>query len=384
MEINSVKDAFDRVTKKRKLSSSRSQEITEQIGAEIEAALSTMQSIDEAFNSHGLMLGELKAKLKEITPLSWIVAAEKEVNVALSKYLTLVEKSFNSCISKAYRDVEFDVHTVNHIIASHFCREGQFDTGDCFVNEARESEAEAAKSSFFEMYQILDSMKSRNLEPALKWVANKREELKQNGSDIEFKLQRLQFLEILQNRGRDEALKYAKTHLAPLATSHMVESQKLMGCLLWSGRLDKSPYLELLSPVHWDNLSEEFTRHFCKLIGQSYGSPLSVTIAAGLQALPTLLKLANVMALKKQEWESVKHLPVPMDLDREFQFHSVFVCPVSREQASEENPAMLLSCGHVLCRQSITKLAKYNSPRPFKCPYCPLLIEGNQCRQLYF
>lgn len=48
-----------------------------------------------------------------------------------------------------------------------------------------------------------------------------------------------------------------------------------------------------------------------------------------------LLKMVNVMAGKKQEWISMKQLPVPVDLDREFQFHSFFVCSVTREQATE-------------------------------------------------
>ena len=40
-----------------------------------------------------------------------------------------------------------------------------------------------------------------------------------------------------------------------------------------------------------------------------------------------------------------------VELGPEFQFHSVFICPVSREQASRNNPPMLLQCGHVLCEQ---------------------------------
>ncbi|THF99299.1 hypothetical protein TEA_008290 [Camellia sinensis var. sinensis] len=128
----------------------------------------------------------------------------------------------------------------------------------------------------------------------------------------------------------------------------MTEVQKLMACLLWAGRLDTSPYSELLSSSHWDKLAEELTRQFCNILGQSCKSPLNVTIAAGVQGLPTLLKLMNVMTGKKQEWQSMKQLPVPVDLDREFQFHSIFVCPVSRDQANEKNPPMLLSCGHVL------------------------------------
>ncbi|KAL5079346.1 hypothetical protein RYX36_007767, partial [Vicia faba] len=51
---------------------------------------------------------------------------------------------------------------------------------------------------------------------------------------------------------------------------------------------------------------------------------------------------------KKQEWQTTNQLPVPIEMDEEFQFHSIFVCPVSKEQASEDNPPMLMSCGHVL------------------------------------
>ncbi|CAI9763581.1 unnamed protein product [Fraxinus pennsylvanica] len=355
-----------------------------QIVQEIEQALSRQSGHDSATQSnHEFILSELKAKLKEIAPLSKLEGTQRELNSALSKYPKLLEKSFNPDISKAYRNIDFDIHTVNQIIADHFYREGQFILGDCFVDESREPEAAAKKSPFLEMYQILEAMRSQNLEPALQWAATNQEKLEQNGSDIELKLHRLQFVEILQKRSLDEALKYARAFLAPFAASHIAEIQKLMACLLWAGRLDSSPYAELLSPMNWDKLAEELTQQFCHLIGQSYESPLSVTIAAGVQGLPTLLKLMNVMTGKKKEWQSMKQLPVPVDLDTEFQFHSIFVCPVSRDQASEENPPMLLSCGHVLCKQSITKLSKNNSTRPFKCPYCPSEVEAGRCRQLY-
>ncbi|KAM3286045.1 protein RMD5 [Capsicum chacoense] len=386
MELSTIKDAFDRVTKKQKVASSKSQEVIEQIGHEIEQALLKIQSINDtaSLSEHKVILSELKAKLKEVAPLSQLEGTQKELNVALSKYPKLLEKSLNPDISKAYRNVGSDIHTVNQIIASHFYREGHFDLGDCFVNEARESEAADQKSPFLQMYQILEATRSRNLDPAVSWATTNSEKLKLSGSDIEMKLHRQQFIEILQNKGRDEALGYARTNFPPFATKYLAEIQRLMACLLWAGKLDSSPYSDLLSPCHWDKLAEELARQFCNLMGQSYESPLSATIAAGVQGLPTLLKLMNVMTGKKQEWLSMKQLPVPIDLDREFQFHSIFVCPVSRDQATEENPPMLMSCGHVLCKQSITKLSKNNNTRPFKCPYCPTEVEVGQCKQLFF
>ncbi|KAK9284989.1 hypothetical protein L1049_024171 [Liquidambar formosana] len=384
MELNTIKDAFDRVAKKQKMSSSKTEEVIEQISQEIEQALAKIQSLDDPASqlNQKSILAELNTKLKEIAPLGQLEGTQKDLNIALSKYPKLLEKSFNPDISKAYRNVDFDTHTVNQIIASHFYQQGLFDISDCFLSEAKEPDAADMKSLFLEMYQILSAMKTRNLEPALKWAVTNHDKLKENGSDLELKLHRLQFVEILQKGSRDEALKYARTFLAPFASNHMAEIQKLMACLLWTGKLDCSPYSEFLSPAHWDKLTEELTRQFCNFLGQSYESPLSVTIAAGVQGLPPLLKLMNVMAGKKQEWQSMEQLSVPVDLDREFQFHSIFVCPVSREQATEENPPMLMLCGHVLCKQSITKMSK-NSTRSFKCPYCPSDIVATQCRQLY-
>lgn len=382
MEVNSVKDAFDRVAKKQKVSTSKSQEAIQQINQEIEQALSLIQSTTNA--DHTSILAQLKTKLKEMAPLGQLEGTQKELNLAFSKYTKALEKQFNPDISKSYRNVDFDFHTVNQIIASHLYREGLFDIGDCFVNESNEESVIERKTHFLEMYQILEAMKARDLGPALKWATANHNKLQQSGSHIELKLHRLQFMEILQNGRRDEALKYARTYFSPFADQHLPEIQKLMACLLWAGKLESSPYSELLSPTHWAKLAQELAQQFCNLMGESYQSPLSVTIAAGVQGLPTLLKLMNVMNGKKQEWQSMKQLPVPVDLDQDFQFHSIFVCPVSRDQASEDNPPMLMSCGHVLCKQSITKLSKNNSTRPFKCPYCPTEVEVGQCRQLYF
>lgn len=385
MELSNVKDAFDRVAKKQKLSYSKSQEVIDQVGLEIEQTLTKVQSVDDSSFPIDLksIFAELKVKLNAIGPQSQLEGPQKELNSNLSKYLKLLEKLFNPDISKAYRNVDFDYHILNQIIASHLYRQGLFDLGDCLVNEAGEPEASALRSQFLEMYQILEAVKIKNIQPALNWVSANREDLKQNATNLELKLHRLQFVEILQKKGRADALVYARTYLAPFASIHLDEIQKLMGSLLWAGKLERSPYAELLIPTHWDKMTEELTRQFCSLLGQSYQSPLTVAIAAGVEGLPTLLKLANVMAAKKQEWQAMKQLPVPLELGKEFQFHSIFVCPVSREQGSEENPPMLMPCLHVLCKQSIMKLSK-SGTRQFKCPYCPAEALVAQCRQLYF
>lgn len=38
--------------------------------------------------------------------------------------------------------------------------------------------------------------------------------------------------------------------------------------------------------------------------------------------------------------------------------HSVFACPILRQQGSEQNPPMRLLCGHVISKDALTKLCQ--------------------------
>ncbi|CAN0920987.1 Protein RMD5 homolog [Linum grandiflorum] len=387
MDISTTKDSFNHVVKKRKFSLSKSLELVDQVSIEIESALEQILSVDNLIppEDQKAILMQLKHRLDTVSPVTLIEGPQKEVIVSLCKYPRLLEKSFNPDISKAYRSVEFDFNIINQVIATHFYQKGLFDLGDCLLSEAG-VEATSLKSQFVELQKMCDAIRVRNVEPALTWVSNNLEKLRQIGSKLELKLHSSQFMEILKGGTRADtlcALNYAKTHLSPLAGVYLKEFQKITVCVLWSGKLERYPYseFEFLSPTYWEDLADEFSRDYYKLVGHCYRDPLAAAIAAGIEGLPTLLKLANVMSAKNREWQELKQLPVPVELSKDFQFHSIFVCPVSREQSSDENPPMMMPCLHVLCKKSIMKLSK-SSSRPFKCPYCPAEATVALCRQL--
>ncbi len=186
----------------------------------------------------------------------------------------------------------------------------------------------------------------------------------------------------------------------------MAEIQHLMGCMLYFNvpALAETKYRDLLSPCAWDVVAAEFTRQACSLMGQACESPLAVAVAAGTAALPPLFKLAAVMERNAQDLRTCEQLPVELELGEEFVFHSIFACPVSRDQSTPDNPPMLLPCNHMLCEQSVLKIAK-NRNRVFKwvqegetacrqieltsmamrrCPYCPVEARADNLRQLVF
>ncbi|GBG27047.1 Protein RMD5-like A [Hondaea fermentalgiana] len=81
-------------------------------------------------------------------------------------------------------------------------------------------------------------------------------------------------------------------------------------------------------------------------------------------------------------WADLEQLPVNVDLDTRYDFHSVIICPVSKEQTSKDNEPMLLSCGHVIAKASMKCIIKPGAGR-LKCPTCQVDQSAYSAMRLY-
>lgn len=185
--------------------------------------------------------------------------------------------------------------------------------------------------------------------------------------------------------------------------SFSTDIQQLMGCLLWLGKLDQSPYKTLLQLPTLPETIWEFTQVFCTLMGLNAESALQtwyvfeprftfVSLTVGYLTIPKQLKAHQVIASKNMQFTPVTteaslacvtlFQVEDEELGKEFKFHSVFACPVSKEQSTADNPPMLMNCGHVLCKASVVRLAR--GGHRFKCPYCPQEVYPNKAIQIFF
>lgn len=235
------------------------------------------------------------------------------------------------------------------------------------------------------MFNIYESIRNKNLLPALSWAEKSHDKLLAKGSSLFFRLHHLQFVTHLLKREREQALKYAKANFGPFASTHLrglpdsfvvvvssncsstslffhdpLEIQRLMSCFLYINNLAQSPYADLVAPSQWLDVQQLFTRDCCSLMGLSQESALYISVTVGTVALPTLTKVSKMMQSMKAEWSQQNELPVEIPLNPEYHYHSVFVCPVAKEQVSEQNPAVFLPCGHVICQESLSKIVKGN------------------------
>ena len=287
----------------------------------------------------------------------------------------------------------------------HLLREGQFSISSQFLKDAQSKDqrpdigtsvtdstqdealgvdplkSEDLRKAFANMYYILHELReNHNLLPAIEWARENGDKLELRGSNLEFELGQLQFVNLFTGgfnpsqesiaTGRYKALSYARDNFSHFQSRYLTSISKLASSMAFSPNLASSPYrLIFLSPTTWTHISSAFTKEFCSLLGLSAESPLYVAATAGAIALPTLLKLQTIMKDKRAEWTTAQELPVEIPLPREYLFHSIFVCPVSKEQTTDENPPMMMPCGHVVAKETLARMAKGSR---FKCPYCPV------------
>lgn len=301
-----------------------------------------------------------------------------------------IDKNFESNFASVSNEVLYDDPEksviLNQAIVEHFLRQGMLEIADQLIQEADLQIPDEKKNPFTELNMILDALKRKDLAPALEWASRNREKLYAQNSSVEFKLHRLQFIEyLLQGKSKQsDLIRYAREKLNPIAHRYEREVQSLMGSLLYlKSGLQNTAYQHFLDGSNWGEICDVFTRDACSLLGLSVESPLAVSFDAGTVALPALLNIKQVMQQRQvtNVWSSKDELPIEIDLGRKAHFHSIFACPILRQQSSDHNPPMRLVCGHVISRDALMKLANGSK---LKCPYCPLEQNPNDARQIIF
>ncbi|KAB8233699.1 hypothetical protein ETB97_006508 [Aspergillus alliaceus] len=387
----------------------------------VQATIDLLQSARDAIASDPSQAPLTLAKLQNSVKSSFdsINDGLKEMHSSLNKYSKSLDKLFKDrpLPSTEHDALSSQEHLINRAIAMHLLREGQFSVAATFLSEMAEKKAmdsqqqadtsasenaatlldidevpsNEVRKQFATMYFILHEMKeNNNLLPAIQWSRDNSDALEARGSNLEFELCRLQFVWLFHGgpdqqgpipTGRQVALEYARCEFQSFLPRYLREVQQLMGAMAFCPNLQDSPYRSIFNnPSAWEDVAHSFTREFCSLLGLSADSPLYVAATAGAIALPTLLKLQTIMKAKRTEWTTENELPVEIPLPPSYLFHSIFVCPVSKEQTTDDNPPMMMPCGHVIAEESLKRLCKGSR---FKCPYCPSESHPREARKVF-
>lgn len=365
------------------------------------------REISEAGGEEGtispLQAALVKQAASKVTDCVTKIATDhRELHSSVSKVGKAVDRNFVADFDSTAREEVFSgaskERLLSEVILQHFYRQGQLEISHSLAKEAGIQESPEHRQPFLEVNRILDAIRARDLGPALEWARQNRDALNRRGtmllfsqsgvlqkSSLELKLHKLKFVELLRAGNKLAAINYAKEHFPAFVEGQEKEVSGLMCAVIYAGPgLAESPYGHLLDPSHWTEIGDLFLRDACALLGLSVESPLAVAVNAGCVALPALLNIKQVMQQRQVPgvWNSDKEeLPIEIDLGQECRFHSVFACPILRQQVSDSNPPMRLTCGHVISRDALAKLSQSHK---LKCPYCPVEQNPADARQIFF
>lgn len=327
---------------------------------------------------------ELEKKVGEL------MSIQKERYMILHRYGRVLDKQFKMDLSfiKIQENFPGEIQELYRLIAMHWIRHAELTLAETFIKETHLDISQHILDAFQHLYQILHALKNQEFNTAIEWALSKREQLEQRGSNLEFNLHKLQFISIFTRSDPNHiqtAIDYARTHFPPFAHKHLQEIKRLMCLFCYASDISLSPYHQMYAHEYLQSsIQTSFNREYCSLIGFSPDSPLQTVSIAGSLAIPTLLKMSTIMKEKKTEWTSQNELPVEISLPNKYQFHSIFTCPISKEQTTESNPPLMIPCGHVISKKSIERLSKDNPANKFKCPYCPKETTSQEVILLHF
>ncbi|TXT13372.1 hypothetical protein VHUM_00739 [Vanrija humicola] len=327
-----------------------------------------------------------------ITELQAAVAkSKKEVEKGLKVWYSQlgnlgknIEKAFPpnlAALSSAYDDPPLFSEpeaqdALDRVVLDSLGRRGLWDAVAAFEEETGLTYDPEKRRLSVELHRIVSEIESGDLASAIAWADENKAFLAggPHPSDLPFSLHRAVFLSY---RDPQKALQYARDHLFDYFPKQPVLAL-VTSCLYVEGA--ESPYANEAKP-----LAAMFRTDYCRLHGWAREDPLEVVVDLGSRggALNSIEKARKVMGDRLGNVRTWHELPMEVPLPNGRQYHSVFVCPVSKEQTTEANPPKMLQCGHVIAQDSFNRMLAKGA-RPVKCPYCPQETTAQQAQRLYF
>lgn len=282
-----------------------------------------------------------------------------------------------------------NTNLLNQAIVEHLLRHGAIDVAKELIRESNLTLKDEHFQYFVDVDKILNSLRNKDTKPALAWAIKNQSKLRNIKSSLEFRLHRLNIIELLKQgiSQQNNIIHYAREYLSVFGHEFPEEVQYLMGSMAYlSYGIDASPYKSILEPINYEEVEQIFMSDACALLGCSRRSPIAIAIDGGAIALPPLINMNQMMVKQgiQHVYRLKDELPIEIDLGPKLHFHSIFSCPILKQQATDNNPPMRLVCGHVISREAVHKIYSQTQTGKLKCPLCPMEMRQSDPKRVHF
>ena len=399
INFQSLNTGIDRIFKRQKLCKKK---INDGIGQIIHEIDSTITKLDTQIeqnqngspkNSTKMLeenLEEMGTSILKSKPLIQSQEAHKEFFAYQSKLGKDLDKNFNKSSNSSIFGYDLDHKAQKEGISEYLISEGYFSVDkllreECNLSTREQSDIIMALRK--EINDLLIGLENDDITGIISWAESHTEELQKIDSDLLFQAYRYYFQRLVKQGKIEEAINLSREKLAADNNyQNCEEISKLMTSIVYMDDLDNSPYSELYdNEMTTFELKKILERDSKRIVGLPAENPLQTVFRAGVLTQPQFMKVKDIINKKDENGKgNDMEIPYAAELDKSFNYHSMIVCPISKEVCSPDNSAMMLKCGHIVSEQSIKKMLISRNKKKFKCPTCPNEQSISQVRKIIY
>ncbi|XP_038649260.1 E3 ubiquitin-protein transferase MAEA isoform X1 [Scyliorhinus canicula] len=201
-------------------------------------------------------------------------------------------------------------------------------------------------------------------------------------SCLEFSLRIQEFIELIRQNKRLEAVRHARRHFSQAEGGQLDEVRQVMGMLAFPSDTHISPYKDLLDPARWKMLIQQFRYDNYRLHQLGNSSVFTITLQAGLSAIKTPQCYKEDGTSKNPDCpvcsKSLNKLAQPLPMAH--CANSRLVCKISGEVMNENNPPMMLPNGYVYGYNSLLSIRQDDK---IICPRTKEVYNFSQAEKVY-
>ncbi|XP_052752827.1 E3 ubiquitin-protein transferase MAEA [Galleria mellonella] len=268
---------------------------------------------------------------------------------------------------------------LDRMLVDYFLRNGYYDSANKLA-DARSLRDLTNVDIYAAAAEVEAELRQQRTARCLQWCADNKSKLRKLNSNMEFKIRIQEFIELVREDKRLEAVRYAKKHFSTYEEGQLQDIQHCMGMLAFPKDTEVEPYRSLLSAQRWAALVRQFRWEHARLLHPQRLPALPVALQLGLAALNTPQCYNDATKVS-----ACPACQPPLDaLARELPHahcsHSRLVCRITNLPLNEHNQPMVLPNGQVYGEKAIKEMVKLGS---IVCPKTKEVFSMKSIEKVY-
>lgn len=246
---------------------------------------------------------------------------------------------------------------MDRMVVEHLLRQGHYKTAELLAS--RTSIRNLTNLDIFQTSrEVEEDLANHKTSKCTLWCNDNKSKLRKINSKIEFQLRIQEFIELVREDKRKEAVKHARKYFQVFEKDHLKEICQVMALLAFQPDTQLEPYKPLFDPIRWDNLILSFRNENYRLYQLSNQSLLSVTLQTGLSALKTPQCYSSGSKNFNCPVCQIDFNVIANNLPFSHCAQSRLICRVTGLPLNEHNLPMMLPNGQIFGQLAIPQITK--------------------------